>query len=413
MQSGAPSIAVIIEVPTVYEVVVAQTSTCAALSDCSKHPPPEVLCNTPRSVSRILSHQHLRLDVHSLRDAVRQPGCLTGTHAESQSLADGEGVIMPKRFLDRQLRRALLGGMLAMFAASVVQAQTQPHYLSLTYYQTLPGKAPEFRTFAETDLSKIGQSGVDEGLLDAYYVMRLTAPYTSSSDYNYVTAVWYKGRPSLAPLDMKLWEARVEKAGFSSYQQYTDKRDSLSKVVRSAWRTTVARIGDIHAGNYLRSAAYQVEPEYREEMAQFLQEDTLPIAQGRIDGGSLQGWVVTRPAAATMSDDEAGFSYSVFNVLKDSDTLMAGPGTLTEEQFKKAVPGKTYPAYLNVLNRLNAHRKAVMTRIYEVVTAAGTPPKSDTLRMSRSSGRNVGVVADASAGAPAGERNSRPLKDTA
>jgi hypothetical protein len=200
-------------------------------------------------------------------------------------------------------------------------------------------------------------------------VLRLTVPYTSSSDYNYVTAVWYKGRPSLAPIDMKLWESRAEKAGFSSYQQFTDKRDSLSKVVRSAWRTTVARIGYIHAGSYLRSMAYQVEPDYREDMAQFLQEYTVPIAQGRIDGGSLQGWGATRPAAATTSDDEAGFSYSVFNVLKDSDTLMAGPSTLTEEQFKKAVPGKTYATYLN------AHRKAVMTRIYEVVTVAGTPPK--------------------------------------
>lgn len=282
---------------------------------------------------------------------------------------------MPKRFLDTQLRRALLGGMLAMFAASGVQAQTQPHYLSLTYYQTLPGKAAEFRKFAETDLAKMGQIGVDEGVLDAYYILLLTAPYSVGSDYNYVQAVWYKNRPSLAPLDMKVWEARAQKAGFASYQQYIDKRDSMSKAVRSAWRTTVARIGAIHAGNYLRSAAYQVEPDFREEMAQFLQEYTMPIAQARIDGGSLQGWGVTRPAAATMSDDEAGFSYSVFNVLKDSDTLMAGPGALTEEGFKKAVPGKTYAAYLNALNRLNAHRKVVMTRIYEVVTVAGTPPK--------------------------------------
>jgi len=59
---------------------------------------------------------------------------------------------MQKRFLDSQLRRALLGGMIATFAASVVQAQTAPHYVSLTYYHTLPGKADDFRKFAETDL---------------------------------------------------------------------------------------------------------------------------------------------------------------------------------------------------------------------------------------------------------------------
>lgn len=282
---------------------------------------------------------------------------------------------MPKSFLDSQLRRAVLGGMLAMFAASYVQAQTQTHYLSLTYYQTLPGKAPEFRKFAETDMVKMGQMGVDEGVLDAYYITRLTAPYTTGSDYNYIVAVWYKGLPSLAPLDMKVWEARARKAGLANYQQFIDKRDSLAKAVRSAWRTTTARIGGIHAGNYLRSAAYQVEPDFRQEMAQFTQEYTMPIAQARVDEGSLVGWGVTRPAAATMSDDEAGFSYSISNVLKDSDTLMSGPPTLTEERFKKAVPGKTYAAYLNALNRINAHRKIVTTRIYEVVTVAGTLPK--------------------------------------
>jgi uncharacterized protein (DUF4415 family) len=154
-----------------------------------------------------------------------------------------------------------------------MQAQTAPHYLGLTYYQTLPGKADEFRKFAETDLVKMGQAGVDEGVIDAYYMLRLTAPYNVGSDYNYLQAVWYKGRPSLAPLDMKVWEARAKKAGFSSYQQYIDKRDSLAKVVRSAWRVSMARIGDMKAGNYMRTATYQVEPDYRQEMAKFLHSD--------------------------------------------------------------------------------------------------------------------------------------------
>jgi hypothetical protein len=284
-------------------------------------------------------------------------------------------MMMQKRFLDSQLRRAVLGGIVAMFAASVVQAQSQPHYVGLTYYQTLPGKADDFRKFAETGLAKMGQMGVDEGVLYAYYILRLTAPYAAGSDYNYVQAVWYKNPPSLAPLDMKAWEARAKKAGFASYQQYIDQRNSMSKVVRSAWRTSTARIGDIRAGNYMRSVAYEVEPDFRQEMTQFLQEYAMPLAQGGINDGRLQGWGVTRPAAVTMSNDEAGFSFSVSSVFKDSNTLMAGGAPLTEEQFKKAVPGKTYPAYLNSLNRLNAHRKAVTTRMFEVVTVAGAPPK--------------------------------------
>ena len=278
---------------------------------------------------------------------------------------------MRNRCLGSQLRRAVLAGMLGMFAASVMPAQTEQHYVGLTYIQTLPGKADEFRKFAETEMVKLGRMGVEEGVLDSYYVLRLTAPYTAGSDYHYIQA----NRPSLAPLDMKVWEARAKKAGYGSYQQYIDKRDSMSKIVRTSWRISTARIGDIRAGSYMRSVAYQVEPEFRQEMARFLQEYTMPIAQARINDGSALGWGVTQPAPAIMSNDEAGFSYSVSYIIKDADTLMAGPGSLSEELFKKAVPGKTYSVYLNELNRLNAHRKTVMTRIYEVVTVVGMPPK--------------------------------------
>jgi hypothetical protein len=187
--------------------------------------------------------------------------------------------------------------------------------------------------------------------------------------------VWYKNRPPLAPIDMKVWEARAKKAGYTSYQQYLDKRDSLAKIVRSAWRLSVARLGEINVGNYMRSVAYQVEPDFRQEMARFLREYTAPLAQSAISDGRYQGWGASRPAPVTGSDDEAGFSYSVSTVWKDSPTLMNGPTPMSEELFKKAVPGKTYAAYLNDVNRLNAHRKAATTRIYEVVSMAGAPPK--------------------------------------
>lgn len=133
-----------------------------------------------------------------------------------------------------QLRRATLGGIIVMFAASAVYAQTAPHYLSVTYMKTLPGKADAFRKFAETDMLKMGQMGVDEGILDAYYVGRLTAPYTTGSDCDYAQVVWFKNRPSLASPDRATWEARAKKAGYASYQQYLDKRDSLARLVRSA-----------------------------------------------------------------------------------------------------------------------------------------------------------------------------------
>lgn len=282
---------------------------------------------------------------------------------------------MQLHLFESQLRRAMLGGMFVTFAISLAPAQTGAHYVSITYMQTLPGKADEFRKFAETTLVKLGQSGVDEGVLDAYYIARLTAPYTTGSDYNYVQAVWFKNTPSLAPLDRAVWDARVKKVGFASYDEYVDKRESLAKSVRTQYRTVSWRIGNLRVGNYVRAASWQVEPEYRQATAQFIQEYMLPLAQARVNDGISEGWGVTRPAPAMMSNDEAGFSFSVVNVLKDADTLWKGPGAMSEEFFKKALPGKNYGAYLAESNRLAAHRKIMTTRVLEIVALAGTPSK--------------------------------------
>lgn len=283
---------------------------------------------------------------------------------------------MQIRFLPIGLRHVIAAAILSLYLASTALAQTQTHYVTLTYMKTLPGKAAEFRKFAETEMTKMGQMGVEEGVLDAYYVLRLTAPYVTGSDYDYATVVWYKKAPSLAPLDMKLWDARAKKAGYASYQQYLDKRDSLAKTVRSAWRSSTARSGQVHAGNYIRTVSYQVDPEYRPVMVRFLEEYTAPLAQAQIrEGARAVGWGVSRPAGVTGSNDEAGYSFAVSNVFKDSDAMMSGPNALTEEAFKKALPGKSYATYMNELNVLNQHRKSVSTRIQEVVSLVGTPPE--------------------------------------
>jgi hypothetical protein len=283
---------------------------------------------------------------------------------------------MQKHYVRDHLKRALIAGMVTLWATSVLPAQNAAHYVGLNYLKTLPGKAEAFRKFAETDMVKMGQMGVDDGNLDAYYVLRLTAPYTAGSDYDYIQAVWYKKQPSLAPLDRKVWEERARKAGYASYQQYLDKRDSMAKVVRAAWRTAPMRIGDMKTGNYMRTVTYQVDREFRTDVARFYREYTMPLAQGRINDSRIVGWGMTVPAAVVTSEDEAGFSMSVSNTFKDSDTLMSGPAAPSEEAFKKALPGKSYTTYTSELARLlTAHSKVVTTRISEVVAMAGTPPK--------------------------------------
>jgi hypothetical protein len=130
----------------------------------------------------------------------------------------------------------------------------------------------------------------------------------------------------------------------------------------------------MHVGNYLRAVSIRVDPEFRQDELNFLETYTMPLAKYRIGEGRETAWGITRPAAATTSDEEAGYSFSVSNVLKDSDTLMAGPGTLTEEKFNQAVPGKSFAQYEAELTRLAPHRHNIITRISEVVTLVGKLP---------------------------------------
>jgi hypothetical protein len=124
---------------------------------------------------------------------------------------------MQTQFFDKKLRRAALGGIVTLIAASGAFAQTTPtHFQAMTYIKSLPGKTEEYRKFLETDAVKLAQVGVDEGTVDAIYMLRVTAPYVTGADYDYVQVVWYKGLPKLSTTPRSVWDARSKKAGFAS-----------------------------------------------------------------------------------------------------------------------------------------------------------------------------------------------------
>ncbi len=285
---------------------------------------------------------------------------------------------MQKRFCAPTTRRALFVAMATLLAAAVLSAQTQPHYIALSYVKTLPGKAADYRKFIEGDASKMAQMGIAEGILDGYDYLRLTTPYVTESDYDYVQVIWYKNAPPLTPTDTKAWDARVQKAGYKDYQTYLDRRNSMAKVVRATMRTSTARIGQMQAGNYMRTVAYQVDREFRTDFTRLIQDYLAPLAQGRLKDGLVAGWGVSGPAAAFSGVDEAGFFRSISTVFKDSGTLLAGPVPLNEDVMKKYVPGKTYAEYETEVNRLAPHYKVTTTRIHEVVAAGGTLPVVNT-----------------------------------
>jgi hypothetical protein len=95
-----------------------------------------------------------------------------------------------------------------------------------------------------------------------------------------------------------------------------------------------------------------------------------------VQDGTVEGWGVTRPAAAIISNDEADFSFNVVNILKDADTLWKGPGgdqrgVLQEGSSQQELCELTWPNQ----TAWQHTARIVATRIFEIVALAGSPPK--------------------------------------
>ncbi|GEM_PF-3882911 len=270
-------------------------------------------------------------------------------------------------------RRAFLAGVLGAFAFSSVQAQTENQWITIVYVKTEPGKAADFRRFAETNWKKLAQVGVDEGRTNGAMAMRLTAPYATGAAFDYALISFMAKRPSLESTSQEVLDARARKAGLGTYQQYLESAQPFGKVVKSEWMTARLRVGSIKAGNYMRVQRYDVAREHRAEVMRFLQEYSLPLNTDRMKDTGLVGFGVHVPAM--VSPEEAGYALSVSFTVKDAESMMAGPTPLTEERFKRAVPGKSYAEYLNQLNLINGYRKPVATRIYEIVSVVGSLPQ--------------------------------------
>ena len=138
--------------------------------------------------------------------------------------------------------------------------------------------------------------------------------------------------------------------------------------------TATTRMGAAQPGNYMRLMRYRVDREHLQAVNQFMQDYSIPLQTARMKEGAIQGYAVHRPAM--ISVEEAGYAQSVSWILKDADAAMSGPGQMTEEWFKKAMPGKSYAGYISQLNAINQLRKPVATRIYEVVAVVGSMPQA-------------------------------------
>jgi hypothetical protein len=247
----------------------------------------------------------------------------------------------------------------------------------VTQWKTAQGKSADYRRFAETSWKKFAQVAVDEGRNQGAVVMRLVAPYATGAAADYQVVTFPARNPSLSGPDRAVGEAAAKKAGFASLQAYLDMTNGLASPVRSDWLNTFARVGTVQVGNFMRVARFMTPLDDRQAETEFLRDYALPLNTFRIKEGArgMVGWSVTRPMAMLTSNDEAGYSTSVSAIFKDSDSIWAGPGVVTEAELKAAAPTLTLQGYLNRNIRVNQSRKTVTTRIWEVVAMVGKAPQ--------------------------------------
>ena len=127
---------------------------------------------------------------------------------------------MQHRSLSVSGRRAVVIGLVAAFAAPAILAQNQAQWTTVMYRKSEPGKAADHRKFIETTWKKLAQAMVDEGTTNGAVAMRLTQPYASNADFDYVLVSFAAKRPSVAPIPAAVQEARAKKAGFESWQKF-------------------------------------------------------------------------------------------------------------------------------------------------------------------------------------------------
>lgn len=271
-------------------------------------------------------------------------------------------------------RRLWIAGLLGLFAINA-QAQVRDNWVTMTQYRTEPGKSRDFRKWIETTWVKFAQAAMDDGQNNGAMMVRLTMPFTTNAPADYAVITFPKGRPSVGPLDWTRADARAKKAGYQGYQQMLDQVQPMAKAVRTDWMMFGTRVGTIQAGNYLRTMRYMVPQSHQRAVTQFLREYSTPLNTAAVKEGRIQGFGIGYPAMVT--PEEAGWTYSLSVIHKDAATAMEGPAPMSEEWFKKTMPGKSYFNYVRQMDDMMELRKPVTTRLYEVIAIVGAPPQLD------------------------------------
>ncbi|MBI5085123.1 MAG: hypothetical protein HZB13_11065 [Acidobacteria bacterium] len=261
----------------------------------------------------------------------------------------------------------------ASLVPALAQQQAPTAYFVVSMRNIAPDKTAEYLAFMNDAGKKFNQSRLASGEIRGWLHMRLTTPLVPTAGYNYVSVSMYDKAPELdrAPGE---WDVHAKKAGFSSYAEYSAKGRTFGPTSRMELTRVRNRMGDAAVGDYVRVAQYSIPRDHLSERLAWLNEYAAPLNQQRIQaGGDLKGWGVS--TLVLPAGSEAGYDYSTSVVLKTSSAVIGGPSSLSEADFKKAHPTKSYAAYIAANNRWQGLAKLERVRVYHVLDKLGALPQ--------------------------------------
>ena len=200
------------------------------------------------------------------------------------------------------------------------QDSTKPVYIYFSYIKTLPGQGDAYRELIKTYGSKIFQSLLKDGSIQAWYLHQVLVPSGSSQDYNYVSVTVSADLRSLIDpavmqkqLFKKILPALSDKKIDSVIARYGQVRHIVKREIYTAY--TVAIPPSQTPSKYYWVGFHQPKPGKLSESLQWEKDNWTSIHKAAIASGDMLNWGVY--SMGLPYHEENKYSYITVNFFDD------------------------------------------------------------------------------------------------
>lgn len=224
----------------------------------------------------------------------------------------------------------------ALALTTTAQNQQRPAiWATITYLKVAPDKAAQYEEALSTTYRKLMESRISAGEVTRYVSARMIMPAGADAKYNYISAVFQTGVPTL---DRSREEVEKDwtRAGLKR-ASYIDRMSSLGAVMvkRELWRN-IEMLGASETGDFVRFDTKKVSKpsDYVNNERTYYK----PFWGERMKQGALKGWALY--VVALPGGEDRPYSFVTVQWFKDEKQMYGPAAVPAVESWKIAAPGK-------------------------------------------------------------------------